>query len=62
MGTLDNAYLAGLIADIGRGDTIGPHRRSVVGRDADIGALDDVMTLRRALNRPQDVPDRAEGA
>jgi hypothetical protein len=25
MGTLDNAYLAGLIADIGRGDAIGPH-------------------------------------
>jgi Rieske 2Fe-2S family protein len=31
------------------GDTIGPHRRSVVGRDAEVGDLDDIATLRRSL-------------
>ena len=31
------------------GDLIGPHRRSAVARDADIGSLDDVATLRRSV-------------
>lgn len=31
------------------GDTIGPHRRSVVGRDAEIGDVEDIATLRRSL-------------
>ena len=31
------------------GDLIGPHRRSVVARDADIGSLDDVAKLRRSV-------------
>ncbi|MEP6785046.1 MAG: SRPBCC family protein [Sphingomonadales bacterium] len=31
------------------GDTVGPHRRSVVGRDADVGDLDDVAALRSSL-------------
>jgi len=31
------------------GDTIGPHRRSVVGRAAEIGDLTDVTLLRRSL-------------
>ena len=31
------------------GDLIGPHRRSVVARDSDIGSLDDVATLRRSV-------------
>lgn len=31
------------------GDTVGPHRRSVVGRAAEMGDLDDVPALRRTI-------------